>query len=145
MIRKSYAALRKLATSLPNPDPNPDPNSNISGQVEVESESESEKNGSDPHHWYLCIVTDRYRIPYDKRRSRPRHLTKVYIVHILEDRYRTQIAPSSHGHCCGSAFVYCGSGSRQKCQRGIGSGSMNLAIYGEQNTSIRDLSVIILK
>ena len=48
MIRKSYAALRNLVTSLPNPnlDPNPDPNPNISGQVE----SESEKNGSDPHH-----------------------------------------------------------------------------------------------
>ncbi len=47
MIRKSYAALRNLVTSLPNPDPNPDPNPNISDQVE----SESEKNGSDPHHW----------------------------------------------------------------------------------------------
>ncbi len=61
MIRKSYAALRNLVTSLPNPnpnsdpnldpnsDPNPDPNPNISGQVE----SESEKNGSDPHHWVI--------------------------------------------------------------------------------------------
>jgi hypothetical protein len=52
VIRKSFAALRNLVTSLPNPnsDPNPDPNPNpnISGQVE--SESESEKNGSDPHH-----------------------------------------------------------------------------------------------
>ncbi len=42
MIRKSYAALRNLVTSLPNPnpdpDPNPDPNPNISGQVESESE-----------------------------------------------------------------------------------------------------------
>ncbi len=44
MIRKSYAALRNLATSLPNPnlDPNPDPN--ISGQVE--SESEKKRLGS---------------------------------------------------------------------------------------------------
>ncbi len=39
MIRKSFAALQNLLTSLPNPDPN------ISGQVE------SEKTGSDPHHW----------------------------------------------------------------------------------------------
>ncbi len=46
MIRKSYAALRNLVTSLPNPDP--DPNPMLSGQVE--SESESEKTGSDPHH-----------------------------------------------------------------------------------------------
>jgi hypothetical protein len=45
VIRKSYAALQNLVTSLPNP--NLDPNPNISGQVE----SESEKNGSDPHHW----------------------------------------------------------------------------------------------
>jgi hypothetical protein len=45
VIRKSYAALRNLVTSLPNP--NPDPKPNISGLVE----SESEKNGSDPHHW----------------------------------------------------------------------------------------------
>ncbi len=53
MIRKSYAALRNLVTSLPNPNPNSDPNPdpNISGQVE--SESESEKNGSDPHHCLL--------------------------------------------------------------------------------------------
>ncbi len=59
MIRKSYAALRNLVTSLPNPNPNsdpnpdPDPNPKISGQVE--SESESEKNGSDPHH---CTALD---------------------------------------------------------------------------------------
>ncbi len=46
MIRKSYAALRNLVTSLPNPDPNPDPNPNLSGQVE----SESENTGSDQHH-----------------------------------------------------------------------------------------------
>jgi hypothetical protein len=43
VIRKSYAALQNLVTSLPNPDPNP----MLSGQVE----SESEKTGSDPHHW----------------------------------------------------------------------------------------------
>jgi hypothetical protein len=49
VIRKSYAALRNLVTSLPNPNPNSDPNPNISGQVE----SESEKNGSDPHHCSL--------------------------------------------------------------------------------------------
>ncbi len=35
MIRKSYAALRNLVTSLPNP--NPDPNLNLSGQVKSES------------------------------------------------------------------------------------------------------------
>jgi hypothetical protein len=42
MIRKSYAALRNLVTSLPDPNPNP----MLSGQVE----SESEKTDSDPHH-----------------------------------------------------------------------------------------------
>ncbi len=36
MIRKSYAALRNLVTSLPNP--NPDPNPMLSSQVESESE-----------------------------------------------------------------------------------------------------------
>ncbi len=55
MIRKSYAALRNLVTSLPNPNPN------ISGQVE--SESESEKNGSDPHHcpWVGRMVQGKQR------------------------------------------------------------------------------------
>jgi hypothetical protein len=38
LIRKIYAALQNLVTSLPNP--NPDPNPMLSGQVE----SESEKN-----------------------------------------------------------------------------------------------------
>jgi hypothetical protein len=52
VIRKSYAALRNLVTSLPNP--NPDPNPNISGQVE----SESEENGSDPHHWKKLRICD---------------------------------------------------------------------------------------
>ncbi len=45
MIRKSYAALRNLVTSLLNP--NPDPNLNLNGQVE----SESVKTDSDLHHW----------------------------------------------------------------------------------------------
>ncbi len=40
MIRKSYAALRNLVTSLPNPNPDPDPN--ISGQVESESEKKKQ-------------------------------------------------------------------------------------------------------
>jgi hypothetical protein len=46
MIRKSYAALQNLVTSLPNPNPDPNQNPMLGGQVE----SESEKNGSDPHH-----------------------------------------------------------------------------------------------
>jgi hypothetical protein len=40
VIRKSYAALQNLVTSLLNP--NPDPNTMLSGQ----DESESEKTGS---------------------------------------------------------------------------------------------------
>jgi hypothetical protein len=49
VIRRSYAALRNLVTSLLNVNPDPDPNPMLSGQVE----SESEKTGSDPHHWFL--------------------------------------------------------------------------------------------
>jgi hypothetical protein len=41
------------------------------------------------------------------------------------------------------AHFFCGSGSRQKSQ--CGSGSMNFADKSEQNTSIRDLTVIIPK
>ncbi len=45
MIRKSYAALRNLRTSLPNPNPM------LSGQVK------SEKTGSDPHHWTIAVAS----------------------------------------------------------------------------------------
>ncbi len=52
MIRKSYAALQHLITSLPNPNPNPDPNPDLNpnpmliGQVETESESAKNQLGS---------------------------------------------------------------------------------------------------
>jgi hypothetical protein len=58
VIRKSYAALRNLVTSLPNP--NSDPNPMLSGQVE--SESESEKTSSDPHH---CTHQNTYEYTYE--------------------------------------------------------------------------------
>jgi hypothetical protein len=51
MIRKSYAALRNLITSLLNPNPM------LSGQVE----SESDKTSSDPHHcffWQHSLLLD---------------------------------------------------------------------------------------
>jgi hypothetical protein len=42
VIRKSYAALQNLITSLPNPNPM------LCGQVE----SKFKKTCSDPHHWF---------------------------------------------------------------------------------------------
>ncbi len=38
MIRKSYAALQNLVTSMPNPNSDLNPNPMLSGQVESESE-----------------------------------------------------------------------------------------------------------
>ncbi len=64
MIRKSYAALRNLITSLPNPNPNPDPNPNPNPMLggQVESESESEKTGSDPHQWFRESLTKKEEV-----------------------------------------------------------------------------------